>query len=98
MTIPRPASRSQPGVLRSIAVDVKAAEICDAVWVRLRDFTSPAIAAACGAAADVPKNGSKGVPVRLVVTPSAAVTSGFCSTTPPLDDTFPGVSAAPDAV
>src|SRR5690349_8738611 len=44
----------------------------------LPESTSAAIAAACGAAAEVPKNGVKSS--SEVETPSAAVMSGFCRT------------------
>ena len=59
----------------------------------LPDSTSAAIAAACGAAADVPKNGAKSG--TLVVTPSAAVMSGLRRSSPPVDVKLPGVFAVP---
>src|SRR5947207_11097174 len=55
---------------------------------------SAAIAAACGAAAEVPKKcpGTGGMnPTPEVIMPSAAVMSGFCLTSPPLDEKLPGV-------
>src|SRR5262249_57880162 len=48
----------------------------------LADLSNAAMAAACGAEAEVPKNGAN--PGTLVATPSAAVTSGFLRTWPPL--------------
>src|SRR5262252_7203763 len=59
------------------------------------DWISAAMAAACGAAADVPKNGFENPPAPVTETPSAAVISGLRRTCPPVDETFPGVSAAP---
>ena len=56
----------------------------------LADFSSAAIAAACGAAAEVPKNVDGNVPAPVTLTPSAAVMSGFCRSSPPVDDTFRG--------
>ena len=46
------------------------------------------MAAACGAAAEVPKKGLKSL--TSVDTPSAAVRSGFWRTTPPVDEKLPG--------
>src|SRR5436190_8210301 len=77
----------------SIAVEVMAADTWAAVMARFLDFTRPAIAAACGAAAEVPKNEVN--PGTLVLTPSAAVISGLASTKPPLEPTLPGVIAVP---
>src|SRR5262245_6719074 len=53
------------------------------------------MAAAWGAAAEVPKNGRK--PGVFANTASAAVTSGFCSVVPPLvaKRTLPGVIGVP---
>ncbi len=51
--------------------------------------------AACGAAAEVPKNEVK--PVTEVATPSAAVMSGLLKICPPVEETFPGVIAVPFA-
>ena len=51
------------------------------------------MAAAWGAAADVPQNGEK--PGVEVVTQSAAAKSGFCTTSPPVDEKFPGVIGVP---
>jgi hypothetical protein len=61
----------------------------------LPERISAAIAAACGAAADVPKNGAK--PGTPVLTPSAAVTSGFWRTMPPVELKSPGVNGVPSA-
>ena len=41
----------------SIAVEVNRLRICAGVSPGLADLSSPAMAAACGAAAEVPKNG-----------------------------------------
>ncbi len=60
----------------SIAVETRASLTSAGFSVGLPDRIRPAIAAAFGAAADVPKNGAK--PGTDVVTPSAAVRSGFC--------------------
>jgi len=65
--------------------------ICAAVRDGLKDLMSAAIAPAWGAAADVPKNGLK--PGAAHDTPSAAVMSGFCSNSPPVEEKFPGVMA-----
>src|SRR5258706_14899516 len=66
----------------SSAAPVIAARNCADVQPGKACFTSAAIAAACGAAADVPKNGLKSG--AEVDTPSAAVMSGLLSTTPPV--------------
>src|SRR4051794_2433843 len=59
---------------------------------------SAAMAAACGEAADVPKNGLK--PGVRVLTASAAAISGLINTVPPLvaNRKLPGVKAAPAAL
>ena len=49
-------------------------------------ISNAAIAAVCGAEADVPKNGLN--PGVAVDTPSAPVTSGFGRTVPPVDEKF----------
>jgi hypothetical protein len=59
----------------------------------LSSAISAAIAAACGAAADVPKNGLK--PGVAVITPSAAAISGFWRTSPPVEEKSPGVMGVP---
>src|SRR5262244_896503 len=59
------------------------------------DNTSAAIAAACGAAADVPKNVVGKPPDPVTETPSAAAMSGFSSVCPPVDERLPGVIAEP---
>src|ERR1017187_10545703 len=55
-----------------------------------------AMAAACGAAQLVPKKGAK--PGGVVVTPSAAVKSGFSSTLPPVELKLPGVMGVPSGL
>src|SRR4051794_35120179 len=90
---PKPVSLSRPGVSRSRAVDVSACRTWDGVIPGLPDITSAAIPAACGADADVPKNGEN--PSTEVLTPSAAAKSGFCRTTPPVELKFPGVGGTP---
>src|SRR3954462_8328791 len=79
----------------SIAVLVSAFDTCVAVSARFFDCTSAAIAAACGAAADVPKNDVNAG--TLVLTPSSAVISGLFRTVPPLEVKLPGVIGAPFA-
>src|SRR3954452_10454499 len=97
MTMPAPASTSAPGAPMSMAVAVISVRICAGVNAGLADLRSPAIAAACGAAADVPKNDDGKPPAPVTLTPSAAVMSGFCRTTPPLDDELPAVYGEPFA-
>ena len=53
------------------------------------------IAAAFGAAADVPKNCPGKSPAPVTNAPSPAVRSGFCNTAPPVDEKLPGVTAVP---
>ena len=77
----------------SIAVLVSAVRTCAGVSEGTPDLSSAAIAAACGAAAEVPKNGLK--PGAAVDTPSAAVMTGCWRTTPPENVRLPGVSSAP---
>src|SRR5258708_31909093 len=88
MTIPDPESRSQPAAMMSIAVLVRADRICDGLRLALYDLSSAAIAAACGAAAEVPAKGAN--PGTSVVTSSAAVISGFRRTAPPVAEHLPG--------
>ena len=95
--MPAPESRSVPSASMSTAVDVSAVRICAGVNNEFADLIRPAIAPACGAAADVPKNGDANPPTPVTCTPSAAVMSGFCRTMPPVDDTSPGVYGAPFA-
>ena len=52
--VPKPVVMSYPGVSISVAVDVSAFLICAGVADGATCFRSAAIAAACGAAADVP--------------------------------------------
>src|SRR2546428_4595540 len=95
MIMPAPESRSIPGPSISIAVLARAALICACDNEGFADRIKAAMAAVCGAAADVPKNGLGNPPTPETLTPSAAVISGFCNTRPPVDDRFPGVIAAP---
>ena len=64
--------------------------------VRPFSIIKAAIPAACGAAAEVPKNGLN--PGVAQLTPSAAAISGLCLDAPPVEETFPGVMAVPFAV
>jgi hypothetical protein len=80
----------------SIAEEKSAAFTSAAVTLPPVDLTSAAIAAAWGAAADVPKKGLK--PGAAQLTPSAAVTSGFWKTCPPVEEKLPGVIAVPLAL
>ncbi len=93
MTMPAPVSRSTPGASMSIAEAIRPARSSASVTVGTALFISAAIAAACGAAADVPPNGLNAG--RDVVTPSAAVRSGFWRTTPPVFVRLPGVISLP---
>ncbi len=80
----------------SIAVPVSAERTSAGLMPGLPDRISAAIAAACGADAEVPKNGSK--PGTEVLTPSAAVMSGFCRTNPPVEVRLPGVISVPSGL
>src|SRR5207248_1578564 len=93
--MPAPESRSVPGTSISIAVLVRATLICDCVKAGFADFSRAAMAAACGAAAEVPENRVGKPPAPDTATPSAAVMSGFCKTVPPVDERLPGVIADP---
>src|SRR5215475_10118164 len=97
LRMPAPESRSTPGPSMSIAVLVSAVRICAGVRDGLADLTNPAIAAACGAAAEVPKKGLGNPPTPVTATPSAAVMSGFCKRSPPVFRKFPGVIGVPSA-
>src|SRR5512135_1814795 len=68
---------------------VKMERVWAMVSVGLAERNNAAIAAACGAAAEVPKKVLK--PGAAQLTPSAAVRSGFCASAPPVDEKFPGV-------
>ena len=98
ITMPAPESRSPPAASISSA-DPRSAVL---IWVLVNpvfaDLMSPAMAAACGAAAEVPQNGSK--PPTNECVQSAAVRSTLASVVPPLvpNKTFPGVIAAPAGV
>ena len=76
---PVPVRPSTPAGARSSAVALNASRRSASVELGLPESTSAAMPAACGAAAEVPKNGSKSS--TDVVTPSAAVMSGFCRVT-----------------
>src|ERR1700730_4499770 len=89
--MPAPESPSLPFVAMSMAVLVSTVFICAGVNAGLAALINAAIAAACGAAADVPKKGLGNAPAPETETPSAAVTSGFCKTAPPVDEKSPGV-------
>src|SRR5262249_34193425 len=89
ITIPAPESRSTPAASISSAEDVSPVRTWAGVSAKLDDNNRPAIAAACGAAAEVPKNGLN--PGVATATPSAAAMSGFCRKRPPVEETLPGV-------
>ena len=95
ITMPMPESRSTPGASMSRAVAKSALLSCVCVKPGFADLMSAMIAAACGAAADVPKNCPGKSPAPVTNTPSAAVRSGFCNTAPPVDEKLPGVTAVP---
>src|ERR1700687_6104520 len=98
MTMPTPESRSIPTASMSSAEFSNAVLTCALVAVSLADLIKPAMAAAWGAAAEVPQNGSK--PVTKECVQSAAVRSTLASVVPPLvpNNTLPGVIAAPAGV
>jgi hypothetical protein len=73
----------------SRADEIRAVLTCAGVGVGLEERSNPAMAAACGAAADVPKNGLKVGAAHD--TPSPAATSGFWRINPPVAETSPGV-------
>src|SRR6185503_14214068 len=85
ITIPAPESLSTPAASMSSAEEVSAVLTCAGVSDGFEDRSNPAMAAACGAAADVPKNGLK--PGAAHDTPSAAAKSGFWRINPPVADT-----------
>ncbi len=74
---------------------MSASRISCAVAAGFVSSSSAAMAAACGAAADVPQNVAK--PGVSVVTQSAAAMSGLSRTSPPVASRFPGVMAVPSA-
>src|SRR5207237_9405265 len=83
--MPAPLFMSVPADSISSAVEVKMVLICAVVNDGFADLINAAMAPACGAAAEVPKNGFKPLPLgKVVETPSAAVTSGLFRTVPPL--------------
>ena len=99
--MPAPLFMSVPADSISSAVEVKMVLICAAVNDGFADLINPAIAPACGAAAEVPKNGFKPLPLgKVVETPSAAVTSGLFRTAPPLvpKRKLPAVIGLPSAL
>src|SRR2546425_1545150 len=98
--MPAPLFMSVPADSISTAVEVKIVLICAAVNDGFADLINPAIAPACGAAAEVPKNGFKPPGGKVVETPSAAVTSGLLRTVPPLvpKRKLPGVISLPFAL
>src|SRR5437867_3199730 len=98
--MPAPLLISTPGASISIAVFLRMVFIWSAVKERFADLINPAIAPACGAAAEVPKNGFKPPAGNVVETPSAAVTSGLLRTVPPFVENrkLPGVIAVPSAL
>src|SRR5262245_22074631 len=71
MTMPAPESRSTPAASMSMALDVMAIRIWLLVSAGFADLIKAAIAAACGAAADVPKKGVGKPPTPVTATPSA---------------------------
>src|SRR4051812_27135757 len=93
ITMPAPESRSIPAPSISSVVENRSVRSCDCVNPGFFALKSAMIAAACGAAADVPKNCVGNGPAPDTATPSAAVKSGFCSTAPPVDDRSEGVIA-----
>lgn len=81
-TSPPPVSKSKPAVAMSIALPSRAALTWPATDPGLASSSSAASPAACGAAADVPKNSSTPSPSaslkkNVVSTPSTAVISGL---------------------
>src|SRR5690348_11649963 len=98
MTMPAPESRSQPGCMMSRAVPLRMVLTWEGVRHGLYDLSNAAIAAACGAAAEVPWKGLKPLFVdKSGATSSAAVMSGFGRTVPPVDEKLPGVIGVPSA-
>src|SRR2546421_2245608 len=99
--MPAPLLMSTPGDSISTVLVVRMVLICAAVKEGFADLINAAIAPACGAAAEVPKNGFKPLPLgKVVETPSAAVTSGLLRTNPPLvpNRKLPAVTALPFAL
>src|SRR5260370_40035961 len=92
---------STPGDSISTVLVVRIVLTCAVVKEGFADLINAAIAPACGAAAEVPKNGFKPPPAGNVVeTPSAAVTSGLFRTVPPLvpNRKLPAVTGLPFAL
>src|SRR5829696_2460284 len=86
-----------PGPSLSMAVFCTASRIISGVSDGLADLSRAAIAAACGAAAEVPRNEMPKPPAPVTDTPSAAVRSGFWRLMPPAARTLPGVNGVPSA-
>ena len=93
--MPLPVSRSMPTASMSIALLVSAVLIWAGVSAGLADLIKPAIAAAVGAAHDVPKNGLPKPPTPVTELPSEAAMRGCWKTVPPVEEKFPGVKAVP---
>src|SRR5262245_66498905 len=95
VTMSRPALRSVLAASMSIALPTRADRIWAGVLVGRAPLIRAATAPACGAAAEVPKNGVRPEPGGSVVdTPSAALTSGLARVLPPpLAHVRPGRSA-----
>ncbi len=96
-TMPAPESRSSPGASMSSAVPVRTSRTSSLVRPEPapRSSSSAAIAAACGAAAEVPQKVEK--PGLAVATQSAAVRSGLARSSPPVAEKSPGVMGVPSA-
>ena len=96
--MPAPESRSRPAASMSSAaprIAVRRSSHSRCAGPPAASTISAAIAAACGAAAEVPLNGPN--PGVAVDTPSAAAISGVSSTFPPVAEKSPGVTAVPSA-
>src|SRR5262245_12703941 len=95
ITIPAPESRSIPAAW----ISMEPLTSRERIWLELSeefaDFTRAAIAAACGAAADVPKKKVGNPPAPVTETPSAAVRSGLFRSCPPEEVKLPGVNGVP---
>ena len=95
MMMPKPESRSTPGASLSTAVLWRAVRICAFVSNGFELFRRAAMAPACGAAAEVPKNEIPKPPAPVTETPSAAVMSGFWREMPPRWMKHSGVKGVP---
>ena len=94
-TMPAPESLSNPDASMSSAELNIIVRMPAEVVATPCSISRAAMAARCGADADVPKKGSK--PGVAVDTPSAPVTSGLGRTAPPVDEKLPGVMGVPSA-